>query len=343
MEQERRAMRLGLWLIVLALGLRILSSGLPGKIMGLLANREVVGFLTYLETGRTLRSIPVEAQTLPTTQPMPSEPPVSPADALPVFAPEDAALVEIYDFSDCAVDVAALLEQPLSWDLTEDAPTVLILHSHATESYTPTPDATYQASSAYRTLDKEHNMVRVGAYLKELLEAQGIRVIHDTEFHDYPSYNDAYGNSRRAAEKWLQAYPSIQMVLDLHRDAGEGAQQLTTAAVVEGKERARVMLVVGTNSGGLTHPLWEENMSLAVKLQVWLERTYPGSCRPICFRSQRFNQDLSTGALLVEVGAAGDTLEEALAGVELLAEGISSLARGTADTQAASPVAALDP
>lgn len=342
MEQERRAIRMGLCLILLALVIRFLGSGLPQTVMNLLKRQEVMSFLVYLETGRVVRSAPdpTEPAAKPTQA---ATQPGEPAPTLPEFDAEEAALVEIYDFSDCTVDVPALLEQPLSWDLTGEAPTVLILHSHATESYTPTKEEPYQASSSYRTLDAQHNMVRVGAYLKELLEARGIAVIHDTSFHDYPSYNDSYGNSREAVQAWLEQYPSIQMVLDLHRDAGEGEQQLSTATQVAGKERARVMLVVGTNSSGLYHPLWEENMSLAVKLQVWLERTYPGACRPICFRSQRFNQDLSVGALLVEMGAAGDTLEEALAAAELLAEGISSLAMGTADRQGAIPAAAQDP
>ena len=341
MKQEQRALRVGLWVIAMAIVLRILGSGLPDGLKEFLRRQDVAAFLMYLETGRVIRTKPAPIQSVATDPTLPDSHPTEPQ--LPVFYGADAEMVEIYDFSDCAVDVPALLEQPLSWDLTGEEPTVLILHSHATESYTPTQAEAYTASGSYRTLDAEHNMVRVGAYLKTLLEARGIGVIHDTSFHDYPSYNDAYGNSRRAVEAWLEQYPSIRMVLDLHRDAGEGETQLTTASQVAGKERAGLMLVVGTDAGGLYHPLWEENMSLAVKLQVWLEQRYPGACRPICFRAQRFNQDLSTGALLVEMGAAGDTLEEALGAAELLAEGISSLARGTADRQAAIPAAAQDP
>ena len=77
------------------------------------------------------------------------------------------------------------------------------------------------------------------------------------------------------------------------------------------------------------HPKWQENMSLAVKLHAQLEKTCPGICRPISLRSQRFNQDLSTGALSIEVGAAGNTRQEALGGAEILAQAIIALSRGT--------------
>ena len=89
------------------------------------------------------------------------------------------------------------------------------------------------------------------------------------------------------------------------------------------------MLVVGSDAGGLSHPHWQENMALAVKLHAQLEKNCPGICRPISFRSQCFNQDLSPGALLVEVGAAGNTRAEALLATEQLAQGILALAHGT--------------
>ena len=118
-------------------------------------------------------------------------------------------------------------------------------------------------------------------------------------------------------------------MLDLHRDAGaDNSNQMDTAAQYRGRDSAQIMLVVGTNGSGLRHPDWEENLALAMKLQLRLEQVAPGICRPINVRSQRFNQDQSNGALLVEVGAAGDTHAEALTAAEALAEAISSLAAG---------------
>ena len=95
------------------------------------------------------------------------------------------------------------MSQPLDWDLTGDKPTVLILHSHATESFAPTGE--YLSSAAYRTQDTAQNMVSVGAYVAELLEAGGISVLHDRTLHDSPSYDAAYTNSRATAQSYLEA------------------------------------------------------------------------------------------------------------------------------------------
>ena len=295
----------------------------------ILADPSAAALLIYLETGRevdpALITEPTQpAETLPTVSAPTEVPAVS-------FSMEDAALVQLSNLADYAVDIPALLLSELTWDLTREQPQVLILHSHATESYTRTTQCFYTPSGAYRTLDTEYNMVRVGEALKAALEAKGIAVIHDTTLHDHPQYNDAYIRSRETAKEWLARYPSICLVVDLHRDAaGESeTQQLCTAASVNGQLSSQRMLVVGSDAGGRIHPNWKENMALAAKLHAQLEKRYPGICRPISFRTERFNQDLSAGALLIEVGAAGDTLEQALVAVEALAEGISDLAFGT--------------
>ena len=174
-------------------------------------------------------------------------------------------------------------------------------------------------------------MLAVGQRVAELLEEAGICVIHDRTVHDYPSYNGAYNHARKQTEAYLQEYPSIQLILDLHRDAMEDSngQQISTTVDIDGKTSAQLMMVVGTNAGGLYHPDWEKNMALAAKLHAQLEKTYPGICRPISFRSQRFNQDLSAGAMLIEVGAAGNNRQEALAAAEILAQAILGLSSGT--------------
>ena len=99
---------------------------------------------------------------------------------------------------------------------------------------------------------------------------------------------------------------------------------------MDGAASAQIMFVVGTNGTGLKHPNWKENLALALKLQVQMERIASGICRNINLRGQRFNQDKSPGALLVEVGAAGNTREEALRAVEVLAQAILDLSHGTA-------------
>ena len=135
----------------------------------------------------------------------------------------------------------------------------------------------------------------------------------------------------KAMARHLEENPSICLVLDLHRDAsGDTKNQMRTKATVDGAASAQIMFVVGTNGTGLKHPNWKENLALALKLQVQMERIASGICRNINLRGQRFNQDKSPGALLVEVGAAGNTREEALRAVEVLAQAILDLSHGTA-------------
>ena len=296
----------------------------------MLANPSAASLLIYLETGRVVKPVQTEPTRPAETQVQPSV--TNPPEVLAIsFSASDAELVQLSNHAQYAVDIPALLLTELTWDLTLEEPKVLILHSHATESYTRTNQNYYKPFSAYRTLDTDYNMVRVGEALKAALEAKGIGVIHDTTLHDHPSYSEAYIRSRETVKQWLTQYPSISMVIDLHRDAaGETEEtQLRTTAVVNGEASAQLMLVVGSDAGGRIHPDWQENMALAAKLHAQLEKRFPGICRPISFRTERFNQDLSPGALLIEVGAAGDTLEQALTAVSALAEGIADLSFGT--------------
>ncbi len=337
MESERRSMRIGLAVILCALVLRVLSSGVLEPVAAFFGKPEVAAFLLYMETGRVLRiDSGQEAPFLPVQDTQPTQAPQE--DQLLSFDENDAQAVAVSNHCDYAVDLQQLLAQPLQWQLRSSEPTVLILHTHATESYTQTPENTYTESSAYRTLDTRHNVVRVGEALAQALQSQGIQVIHDTTLHDSPSYTGAYSNARKTIKGYLEQYPSIRMVLDIHRDAVslDDATQLSTASEISGAERAGLMMVVGTDAGGLNHPDWQSNMALAVKLHALLEKNWPGICRPISFRTERFNQDMSAGAMLVEVGAAGDSLEDALAAAELLGQAIGLLAEGTATADSTS-------
>ena len=286
---------------------------------------ELGSTLLFLSTGRLVTATEPEEVTELTTETLPEEP--AAADGvIPVFGRQQETLVQVN--SSWAVDTAALLQQPLHWQLKGEAPTVLILHTHATESYEPT--GAYQESSPYRTLDIAYNMISIGDRVTELLEAGGIRVLHDRTHHDYPSYNSAYSNAREALKTYLTENPSLCLVLDLHRDAREDSQgkQKGETLEVEGTRVAKLMLVMGTDKGSLSYPNWQKNLALAVKLQAQLESAYPGLCRPVKLTAARYNQDLCPGALLVEVGAAGNSREEAMAAAELLAKGILALANG---------------
>ena len=315
---EQKALQVGAAVLALALLLRLAGTWEGGK-------EELGRTLLFLSSGRLVTET-IPAQTEPSEDPIreavvPEEEPV-----IPVFGESQEPLVQVS--AAWEVDTLALLREPLRWELRADVPTVLILHSHGTESYEK--EGSYTETSPYRTLDTGYNMVSVGDRVAELLEAGGIRVIHDRTLHDYPSYNSAYGNARQAIGDTLAENPGICLVLDLHRDAAEDASgnQKVSTVTIDGESTANLMLVMGSDKGSLSYPHWEKNLSLAVKLQAQLEQMYPGLCKPIKLGTNRYNQDLSTGALLVEVGTAGNTHTQALAAAEYLAQGILALANG---------------
>lgn len=326
MDWQRKSLRVGTYAVLLAVALRLYSTGALAWIGNLLQQPQTVAALLYLETGKIFRPLPEATVPVTNAATEPTENSSQPPMALPAFSAADAALVSVRDTSGNSADVAALLEASLTWDLTVGTPSVLLLHTHATESYTQTETDRYEASGEYRTLDSGANLVSIGNRLEELLTAANIGVIHAENLHDYPSYDGSYHNSRATAREVLEQEPGIQLILDLHRDASVdvGGNQFSTSCMVDGRESARLMIVVGTG-----HPNWQENMALAVILTAQLEKMHPGITRGIITRTYNYNQDLSGGALLIEVGAAGDTREKALVATEVLAEAIIALSKGT--------------
>ncbi|HIQ67171.1 MAG TPA: stage II sporulation protein P [Candidatus Faecousia excrementigallinarum] len=311
--------------IACAILLRLASGGLGAMVAQALGHEKMASVLLYLGTGRVACPAAPQEQTPDPTQltaPGPEDNPVE-------FSPEDGQQIQVGNFAGVDVDIPTLLQMPLDWDLTEQSPTVLILHTHGSESYTGIPQEAQ--SSGYRSLDTAYNMVSMGDALAEYLTQAGIGVIHDRTLYDYPSYNDAYNLARAAIQGYLAQYPSICLVIDLHRDAAEDAagNQVAFTAQIAGQEMAQLMIVTGSGSDTLPHPNWKENLALALKLQVQLEKQYPGLCRPLALRAQRYNQDLLPGAILVEVGTAGNTWDQAMASIEPLARSILTLAKGT--------------
>lgn len=329
MDQHQRTQRFGAAVIAWALVLRLYAAGALDTVVTWLTQPNITAFVTYLETGRYVRFSASQGVFLDFSPE--SAAPFLPTEAArPVFAPEDTSLTDLYYACDLRPDIQTLLEEPLDWDLADGKPAVLILHTHTTESYTQAGE-NYVETSDYRTLDEGYNMLSIGQRVKEILEENGISVIQDRLLHDYPSYNGSYTDARKAIRQHLEENPSIRLVLDLHRDATDGESgQLRTLATLGSETSAQLMLVMGTNASGQTHPDWERNLALALKLQAQLERQAPGITRPTILRAQRFNQDLSPGALLVEVGAAGNSHAEALRAAEELAKAIVALSKGTA-------------
>ena len=219
------------------------------------------------------------------------------------------------------------LQQPFSAVLTGEGPQVLILHTHGSEGYTPAPGEEVVWSGNYRTTDTRYNVVRVGDEIARVLGEAGISVLHDRTLYDYPSYNEAYDRSLAAVETYLTQYPSIQFVLDVHRDAIEDADgnQYKVVSTVEEGTAAQMTLVVGSDGSGLTHPNWMDNLRLAVALQEETLRQYPSLMRPMLLRNSRYNQHVAPGALLLEVGAAGNAPEEAVLAGQLFAQSMAEV------------------
>lgn len=224
------------------------------------------------------------------------------------------------------VDAKALFEQPLKYEKSSE-PTVLILHSHATEAYKPTDANYYKQSDTDRTQDTKYNVVRVGEEMAKVLKEAGINVIHDKTLHDYPDYNSSYVNSLKTVQKYIEKYPSIQVVLDVHRDAMVRGDNTLVKAVtqVDNQKVAQVMLVCGSDLLGLEHPGWRDNLSFAVKLQNEMNSLYPCLARPIDFRKERFNQHMTPNSLIVEVGSNANSLEEAILGGKCAASALARL------------------
>ena len=215
------------------------------------------------------------------------------------------------------------LQTEFSAELTAEEPQILILHTHGSEAYTPPEDTELVWSGAYRTTDSRYNVVKVGDEMAEVFGEAGISVLHDRTLYDYPSYTEAYDRSLSAIESYLVQYPSIRFVLDVHRDAVEDQQgnQYKVVSEIDGVgTAAQLTLVVGSDGSGLEHPEWMENLRLAAAIQNEALSEYPTLMRPVLLRESRYNQHATTGSLLVEVGAAGNSPEEAALAGRLFAQ-----------------------
>lgn len=340
MNENQKALRIGALVIAGALLLRIFLGIFIGDGSSIFSYPRLAEFIISAETGR-IPTEPTEATkpqastatpTEPSQQTEPTEPTPPPITVeRPIFTADEAGLINVNYGTRLRPDLKELLLQKLEWDLTGDEPTILIVHTHGTEAYMPTAEEAYEEYGGnYRTKDERYNLISIGDELTRLLTEAGLSVLHDRTPHDLNDYNDSYDNSRVAVQEYLKQYPSIKMVLDVHRDAAEYADgtQWATSATVDGQPSAQVMLVVGTNAAGLAHDNWKTNLSIAEKLYLAIHRTCAGVERPINLRASRYNQDLAMGALIVEVGSTGNTHTEAMRALPVLSEAIVSLVYG---------------
>ena len=196
---------------------------------------------------------------------------------------------------------------------------VIIFHTHTCESYTPTQANSYEASGNFRTTDSNYNVVKVGDELKKYLNNYGFNVIHNTTYHDYPTYSSSYGRSLKTVKEVLKQNPNTDIIIDVHRDAI--ADDKYAPKVKIGDEYvAQMMFVIGTNGSGLEHDNWKQNLEFAIKVQQKANELYPGLFKPIILRDSRYNQHLSSAATIIEFGATGNTLEECMASSKYLAK-----------------------
>lgn len=218
-------------------------------------------------------------------------------------------------------DLNELMKERPAARFTDELPQILIIHTHGTEAYTMPKGQEYNSDGSTRTTDTNYNVVRVGDEIAEVFEEAGISVLHDRTLYDAEDYNGAYGLAEKSIDAYLQKYPSIHFVLDIHRDAIEDSEGNAYKVIsqVNGQNAAQLSLVVGTDGSGAPHDHWEENLKLAVLLQQNLLEHYPTLMRPMYLRNSRYNEHATTGSLLVEVGAAGNSLDEALYAARLFA------------------------
>ena len=230
--------------------------------------------------------------------------------------------IYVFNRTDLAFDVDTLDKAAVNINMGENtAPQILIMHTHGTEAYTPNGNDVYTPTDTSRTLNNDQNMIRVGNEMKTVFESMGLSVVHDETPYDYPAYKDGYVRSGEGVKKYLEQYPSIKIVLDVHRDALVGADDTVykTYTTIDGQGVAQIELVVGSPKGGAEHPNWQENLTLAMKLQKSMNTLYPTLARPISINVPAYNQNLTNGSLLVEVGSHGNTLQESIAGARLFA------------------------
>lgn len=231
-------------------------------------------------------------------------------------------------------EVLSIMQQGMNIVLEDTPePQVLIVHTHATESFEPFDSEIYDTRNSWRSTDNTKNMVAVGNAIEKQLKDAGIGVIHDTTKHDYPSYNGSYERSAATVNSYLEKHPTIKIVLDIHRDGIQRENDVIVKPVTEinGKKAAQLMIITGCDDGTMNVPEWRENLRFAASLQNAIEEDYPHLTRPIFFCYRKYNMDLTTGSLLLEVGANGNTLDEAVYTGELVGK---SLARLLTETQA---------
>lgn len=236
--------------------------------------------------------------------------------------------VHIKNSTGLKIDIKSLLSSNLGFKIQQGAqPQVLIMHTHTTESFMTEQRDYYTSSDKARRTDEKLNMVNLGNIVEDKLNSLGISTLHDKTMHDYPEYNGSYTRAAKTINSYLKKYPSIKIVIDMHRDAvASGSDKIKLTADINGKKAAQVMLVMGSQSGSVTNfPNWKENLKLAVRFQQTMEVMYPGLARPLSLTSKNYNESLTNGSILLEMGTDANSIQEVEYSAELVGNALVSL------------------
>ncbi len=210
-------------------------------------------------------------------------------------------------------------------EFNTDLPQVLIIHTHTTESYEIVEKDYYDEEYICRSNDPDNSVVAVGKAIAEELSAAGIAVIHDGTIHD-SQYTGAYDRSLETIERILEEFPSIKIVLDVHRDAIEdNGERISAVTEINGRKAAQVMIISAADDGTYNMPYYLENFHFACALQQSIESNYPTLTRPVLFQYCHYNQHATTGSLLLEIGSHGNTIDQAVYTGELIGKALSEM------------------
>ncbi|MBQ6066971.1 MAG: stage II sporulation protein P [Clostridia bacterium] len=229
-------------------------------------------------------------------------------------------------------DFAALLEEGAGLTVEDrSAPVVLIYHTHTSESYALNGDGLYYPDVPTHRNESDRNMLRIGDELCAVLEQRGVGVIHDRNAYD-DEYDGAYARSRKTALAYLEEYPTLQIAIDVHRDAlKENGRHIKPTAVIDGKKAAQIMILTGAEEGDITFPHWESNLAFALQLQKAAQAKYMGLMKPLYFCPRRYNMDLTEHSVLLEIGTEVNTLEEAIFSARLIGDVLADCVSAASD------------
>ena len=217
-------------------------------------------------------------------------------------------------------------DSDLNFDLNFNKKDILIFHTHTCESYTSSEKYSYEQNGNFRTTDLNFSVAKVGDELSNQLMSYGFNVTHDKTYHDYPAYSGSYARSLTTVQNIINSGYAADIVIDIHRDAIADSSYAPKVKIGE-EYASQLMFVIGTNGSGLEHPNWIQNLKFAIMVQQKANEMYPGLFKPIVVRSSRYNQHLTKCSSIIEVGATGNTLDEANTSMKYLAKVLNEVIR----------------